>query len=41
VFDLYGTYRPILIAAAALFVIGAVALLTLGRYPDHAHSPES
>ena len=33
VFDLYGTYRPILYAAAVLFVFGAVALLSLGRYP--------
>ena len=33
VFDLYGTYRPILYAAAVLFVLGAVALLSLGRYP--------
>jgi MFS transporter, OFA family, oxalate/formate antiporter len=33
VFDLYGTYRPILYVAAALFVFGAVALLSLGRYP--------
>jgi len=40
VFDLYGTYRPILFAAAALFVIGAVALLTLGGYPDHSDSPD-
>jgi MFS family permease len=35
VFDQLGTYRPILYAAAALFVVGAVALLTLGRYPDY------
>ncbi|NJD30271.1 MAG: MFS transporter [Gammaproteobacteria bacterium] len=35
VFDRLGTYGPILHLAAALFVIGAVALLTLGRYPDY------
>jgi len=33
VFDLTGSYQPILLFAAALFVTGAVALLTLGRYP--------
>jgi len=38
VFDQLGTYRPILYAAAALFVVGAVALLTLGRYPRFAGS---
>jgi len=33
VHDLYGTYQPILYAAAVLFVLGAVLLLALGRYP--------
>jgi predicted MFS family arabinose efflux permease len=33
VFDVTGSYQPILYVAAALFVLGAVALLTLGRYP--------
>ena len=33
VFDLTGSYQPILLFAAALFVTGATALLTLGRYP--------
>jgi predicted MFS family arabinose efflux permease len=33
VYDVYGTYQPILYAAAVLFVIGALLLLTLGRYP--------
>jgi MFS family permease len=33
VFDVTGGYQPILYAAAVLFVVGAVALLTLGRYP--------
>jgi MFS family permease len=40
VFDQYGTYRPILIAAAILFVVGATALLTLGRYPVHTTAAE-
>jgi len=34
VFDLYGSYRPILIAAAILYVLGSAALLTLGKYPN-------
>jgi MFS family permease len=33
VFDVTGSYRPILYVAAGLFVLGAAALLTLGRYP--------
>jgi len=33
VFDRCGTYQPILYVAAVLFVLGASALLTLGRYP--------
>jgi predicted MFS family arabinose efflux permease len=33
VFDVTGSYQPILYAAAVLFVLGAVALLALGRYP--------
>ncbi|MCS6986338.1 MAG: MFS transporter [Sphingomonadaceae bacterium] len=31
--DLAGTYEPMLIAASGLFVLGALLLLTLGRYP--------
>ena len=34
VFDVAGTYDPILYLAAAFFAIGALALLTLGRYPS-------
>jgi OFA family oxalate/formate antiporter-like MFS transporter len=34
VFDVTGSYNPILYVAAMLFVVGAVALLTLGRYPQ-------
>ena len=33
VFDVTGSYQPILYVAAVLFVVGAVSLLTLGRYP--------
>jgi predicted MFS family arabinose efflux permease len=33
VFDVTGSYQPILYVAAGLFVVGAVALLSLGRYP--------
>lgn len=33
VFDVTGSYRPILHVAAVLFVLGAAALLALGRYP--------
>ena len=33
VFDVTGSYQPILYVAAVLFVVGAVALLSLGRYP--------
>jgi MFS family permease len=36
VFDLTGSYQPILHVAAVLFVCGAVALLMLGRYPVFA-----
>lgn len=36
VFDVTGSYQPILYVAAVLFVVGAVALLTLGRYPTFA-----
>jgi MFS family permease len=39
VFDLTGSYRPILYVAAALFVLGAVALLSLGRYPRFEDAP--
>jgi predicted MFS family arabinose efflux permease len=38
VFDVTGSYQPILYVAAALFVLGAVALLTLGRYPPFEES---
>ncbi len=34
VFDVTGSDQPILYFAAGLFVVGAVALLTLGRYPN-------
>jgi MFS family permease len=34
--DLTGSYDPILFAAAALFVAGALLLLALGRYPGNA-----
>jgi MFS transporter, OFA family, oxalate/formate antiporter len=33
VFDVTGSYQPILYVAAVLFVAGALLLLTLGRYP--------
>jgi len=33
VFDVTGSYQPILYVAALLFVVGAVALLSLARYP--------
>lgn len=33
VFDVTGSYQPILYVAAVLFVVGAVSLLSLGRYP--------
>jgi predicted MFS family arabinose efflux permease len=33
VFDVTGSYEPILYVAAALFVVGATALLSLGPYP--------
>jgi MFS family permease len=33
VFDVTGSYQPILYVAAVLFIVGAVSLLTLGRYP--------
>lgn len=36
VFDATGSYRPMLYVAAVLFVAGACALLTLGRYPQFA-----
>jgi len=38
VFDVTGSYQPILYVAAVLFVVGAVALLTLGRYPKFEES---
>jgi MFS family permease len=38
VFDVTGSYQPILYVAAALFVLGAVGLLTLGRYPRFEES---
>ena len=38
VFDVTGSYQPILYVAAVLFVLGAVALLTLGRYPTFEDS---
>ena len=36
VFDVTGSYQPILYVAAVLFVLGACVLLTLGRYPTFA-----
>jgi predicted MFS family arabinose efflux permease len=39
VFDLTGSYQPILYAAAVLFVVGSVALLSLGRYPRFDEAP--
>jgi predicted MFS family arabinose efflux permease len=39
VFDVTGSYQPILYVAAVLFVLGAVALLTLGRYPQFEAPP--
>jgi MFS family permease len=36
VFDLYGSYGPILLVSGLLYVGGAVLLLTLGRYPQFA-----
>lgn len=39
VFDVTGSYQPILYVAAVLFVLGAVALLTLGRYPRFEEAP--
>jgi len=35
----WGSYNPALYLAAALFVIGATMLLTLGRYPDASEEP--
>jgi MFS family permease len=34
VFDAFGSYRPALITAAAMFVAGALLFLALGRYPN-------
>jgi MFS family permease len=41
VFDVTGSYQPILYVAAVLFVAGAVSLLSLGRYPrfDGSEAP--
>lgn len=33
-FDILGSYAPVLITAAALFVIGGVSQLFLGKYPE-------
>jgi predicted MFS family arabinose efflux permease len=41
VFDVTGSYRPILYVAAVLFVAGALALLTLGRYPRFAATTQA
>jgi MFS transporter, OFA family, oxalate/formate antiporter len=38
VFDATGSYQPMLYAAAGLFVVGALVLLTLGPYP-HFEEP--
>jgi predicted MFS family arabinose efflux permease len=34
VFDAFGSYRPALVTAAAMFVAGALLFLALGRYPN-------
>jgi len=34
VFDVYGDYQPILFISAACFVVGALLILTMGRYPS-------
>jgi OFA family oxalate/formate antiporter-like MFS transporter len=39
VYDLFGTYNPILAVFSVGFVAGATALLTLGRYPSFAQNP--
>jgi predicted MFS family arabinose efflux permease len=39
VFDVTGSYRPILYVAAVLFLVGAVSLLSLGRYPRFDEAP--
>jgi predicted MFS family arabinose efflux permease len=39
VFDVTGSYQPILYVAAVLFVVGAVSLLSLGRYPHLDEAP--
>lgn len=35
VYAKYGTYTPMLWVAAVLFVVGAITLLGVGRYPEH------
>jgi MFS family permease len=39
--DVAGTYDPALWTAAAVFALGAAALLLLGRYPDEASPAEA
>ena len=39
--DRYGTYTPILLAAAVFYLAGAAMLLTLGRYPTFASEADS
>jgi MFS family permease len=41
VFDTTGSYKPILYVAAVLFVLGALALLSMGRYPSLPVAPQS
>ena len=41
VFDVTGSYRPILYVAAVLFVVCAVSLLSLGRYPRFDEAPRA
>ncbi len=39
VYDRVGSYRPILLSAALMYVVGSAALLTLGRYPVMTAAP--
>ena len=40
VFDLYGSYAPILKVSALFFSVGAIALLAMGRYPSFGRFEE-
>lgn len=37
-FDAFGNYQPVLWVSAALIILSALALLTLGKYPSHQES---